>query len=418
MSFKKEKTKDYFLLDTSVENMFINEYMVSADGEYVKVYLYALMYAGLGEDFSNRDIAKQLAMDIEDVLKAWTYWEKMGVIRKIRTAEDNPLEYDVEFILLKEMLYGGHEAEKQEAVDSSINAQMTNREYKEMFARIEKAAGRILSGSEMGEILSWTTDFGVSPEVAAYAFEYCDRKKRTVKYVEAVVRNWVNEGCRTIEDVQQHTAARTERIERYKRIFKALGFSREPGEEEKRKMDAWFDTMGFGMDAVLQACARTAGISKPSINYVNTVLENWNLHGGGPKKEGELTTADKMRYYELLQERETAKAEERRAEVYGRVPRIKDIEEEEHEMGRQLSRLVISDIEGKKEAIEDIRKKIESLNMERALLLTDNGFELDYMDVRHECPVCKDTGVLDTGERCECFKTITEEKMKLLTKSN
>ncbi len=27
-------------------------------------------------DISNEDVAKQLEMDIEDVLKAWTFWEK------------------------------------------------------------------------------------------------------------------------------------------------------------------------------------------------------------------------------------------------------------------------------------------------------------------------------------------------------
>ena len=109
MSFYRDKTKDYFLLDTKVENMFINEYMVSAPGEYVKVYLFALMYAELEVDFSNEDIAKQLSMDIEDVLKAWTYWEKMGIIKKVRKSADNPLDYDVVFVLLKDMLYGSHE---------------------------------------------------------------------------------------------------------------------------------------------------------------------------------------------------------------------------------------------------------------------------------------------------------------------
>ena len=83
MDFKRERVKDYFLLDTSVENMFINEYMISAPGEYVKVYLFALMYADLGETISNEMIAKHLNIEHEDVLKAWTYWENMGVIRKI-----------------------------------------------------------------------------------------------------------------------------------------------------------------------------------------------------------------------------------------------------------------------------------------------------------------------------------------------
>ncbi|MDO5491688.1 MAG: primosomal replication protein N, partial [Bacillota bacterium] len=82
MGFYREQIRDYFLLDTAVENMFINEYMKSAPGEYVKVYLFALMYAGLGVELTNADVAKHLNMELEDVLKAWTYWEKQNVIRK------------------------------------------------------------------------------------------------------------------------------------------------------------------------------------------------------------------------------------------------------------------------------------------------------------------------------------------------
>ena len=149
MGFYREKTKDYFLLDTQVENMFINEYMVGAPGEYVKVYLFALMYAQLGVTFSNEDIAKQLSMEIEDVLKAWTYWEKMGIIRKVRTSADNPLEYDVTFVLLKGMLYGSHEDSAPAGSEQGINAQMASPEYRAMFEKIEKAFGRVISGTHL-----------------------------------------------------------------------------------------------------------------------------------------------------------------------------------------------------------------------------------------------------------------------------
>ena len=205
MSFKREKTKDYFLLDTNVENMFINEYMVSAPEGYVKVYLFALMYTNLGVDFDNGDIAKQLMMDEEDVLKAWTYWEKMGVIRKIRKSSENSLDYDVEFVLLKNMLYGTHEEAQQYSAEQGINAQMANQEYRDMFAGIEKTLGRVISGSEMGEVLSWINDFGTDPEVVAFAFEYCaKRNKKAVKYVGAVIRNWITDGFRTMEEINSH----------------------------------------------------------------------------------------------------------------------------------------------------------------------------------------------------------------------
>jgi DnaD and phage-associated domain len=396
--------------------MFINEYMVSAPGDYVKVFLFAQMYSDLGVDFSNEDIAKQLSLDIEDVLKAWNYWEKMGVIRKIRISPDNPLEYDVEFVLLKDKLYGSHEDASVTVSDQGINSQMSNREYKDMFDRVEKALGRVISGTEMGEVMSWINDFGIEPDYVAFAVEYCAAKKRkTVKYVEAVIRNWVSEGHRTVEDLQEHIGQMEGRAAEFRRIFRALGWSRNWTEEEKRIMDRWFDEFGFSTDTILEACSKTAGISSPNINYVNRVLESWAAEGShqSARKDG-LSGSDIAAYYKQLRAKDEAEAATRREEVYDRLPQIKELEEEENSLGADLSRLVVSDRIDKKEAIEIIKEKIEDINARRAFLLTDNGFELDYMDVRYECPDCKDTGMLESGERCPCHKEITPQKIKLL----
>ena len=418
MSFYRDKTKDYFLLDTKVENMFINEYMVSAPGEYVKVYLFALMYAELEVDFSNEDIAKQLSMDIEDVLKAWTYWEKMGIIKKVRKSADNPLDYDVVFVLLKDMLYGSHEETRMVSSDHGINAQMANQEYRAMFDRIEKSFGRVISGTEMSEVLSWINDFEIEPEYVAFAVEYCARKKKkTVKYVEAVIRNWISEGHRTVEDIQQHIGHMEERSADYRRIFRALGWSRNWTEAEKRIMDEWFDKMGFSIDAILEACSKTAGISSPNINYVNKVLTSWYEEGGKKTASGEVSGADINRYYELLRAKEEREAAQRREEVYSRLPQIREMDEEESRLGASLSRILVSDRIDKKEAIEQIREQIDEMSAQRAFLMTDNGFELDYMDVRYECPDCKDTGKLETGERCPCHREITQQKIEALQKT-
>ena len=120
MTFRREKIKDYFLLDTSVENLFINEYMAAAPGDFVKVYLFAQMYADLGQEITNEEIAKYLSMEHEDVLRAWTYWEKMGVIRKIRRESADKFDYDVEFVLLKEDVY------KRQAVNCGIDRDAGN----------------------------------------------------------------------------------------------------------------------------------------------------------------------------------------------------------------------------------------------------------------------------------------------------
>lgn len=402
--------------------MFINEYLAAADGEYVKVYLFALMYTELGASFDNQDIAKQLAMDIEDVYKAWSYWEKMGVIRKKNINPENSLEYDVEFVMLKQMLYGSAQSQTVLETESAttIGTRMQSSEYRNMSARVEKALGRVINGTEMGEIMSWVDDMGTDPEVIGFAFEYCAGKgKKTVRYVGTVIRSWIEDGYRTIEEVKNHLDEVEGRGGDYRRIFRSLGFHRLPSEEEKRLMDLWFDKMNFDMETVLAACAKTAGISSPSINYVNRVLENWYAEGKATVKSGNgPSTSEIMAYYELLRNREAAEADQRRQEVYERVPRIKEIDEEEQRLTTDLSKVILSGAENRKEQTERIRSEMDELNMEKALLLTDNDFELDYMDVRYTCQLCRDTGMLETGERCQCLEEITSEKIKMLKKSN
>ena len=47
------------------------------------MYLFALMYADFDSGISNETIAKQLGIADEDILKAWSYWESIGVIKNI-----------------------------------------------------------------------------------------------------------------------------------------------------------------------------------------------------------------------------------------------------------------------------------------------------------------------------------------------
>lgn len=417
MGFIKEKTRDYFLLDTSVENIFINEYMAGAPGDFVKVYLFALMYAGLGVELNNEDIAKNLSMEHEDVLKAWNHWEKMGAVRKVRRNPEDKFDYDVEFRVLREQLYGEKEPKRPGVSDQNVQSFMADKDIQDMFREIEKIAGRIISGTEMMEILSWINDYNATPEIIVYGFSYCARrKKKNLKYIGAVVNSWATEGMRDVETVEKYLSGIEKKQHLYGRVFQALGFSRRATEEEQRIMDSWFETMDFSLEKVLTACSKTSGISNPNINYVNKVLLNWyeEQQSGKTGSRKELTTSDITGYYSFLRMTEEQEAEQRRQEVYDKVPRIKEIEKEINGYSAELSKIIISNRVDRKQASDTIKHKVESLSTEKAFLLTDNGFELDYMDIKYTCPHCKDTGILETGERCQCFGEVTKEKIQLI----
>lgn len=411
MNFKKEINKDFYLRDTHVENIFINEYMPQAPGNYVKVYLFALMYADFDKNMTNETIAKHLGMEDEDVLKAWTYWEKLGVIRKHFIKPGDKFHYQVEFINLKGLVYGKKsKARKQDSkVPDRLKGLMDNKDIKEMYSGIERITGRLFEGNEPMEILSWITDYNATPEMILYAYSYCVKKKghSNHKYVAAVVKEWANQGLKTKDQIEDYLEETDNRHYLYKRVLRALGLLRNPTEEEKRIMDTWFDQMGFTIDRVLDACKKTTGISNPNINYINTVLKAWssgNERTSSNKGEtGSGYIARVMRYYEELRAKHEAEAEERRAKVYEKIPRVREIEEETRNIGLQISKVMLSGTNDAKSKIRAMKERIDRLNAEKAFLMTENNFTIDYMDLTYNCLLCKDTGTLDTGGRCSCF---------------
>lgn len=418
MGFRKDKINDYFLLDTGVENIFINEHMASAPGDFVKVYLLALMYAGLELDITNEEIARHLGMEHEDVLKAWTYWEKIGAVRKIRKSAEDKFDYDIEFVVLKEQLYG-KSTRKNYTVESNTQSQMADKEIRDMFDAIEKITGRVISGTEMMEVLSWINDFGATPEIIVYGYSYCvQKKKKDIKYIAAVIKAWASDGLRDVISVEKYLSENEKKQYLYKRVFQALGFSRNATEEERRIMDTWFETMEFTLNRVLEACSKTSGISNPNINYVNKVLINWyeeqNAGKAGGGEDKELTNSEILKYYEMLRQKNEEAADQRRHAVYDAVPRIKEIEDEIVSISSEMSKAIISGRVDREAVMNDLKSRMDYLNTEKAFLLTDNGFEIDYMDVKYRCPQCRDTGILETGERCQCFAEVTREKINLI----
>lgn len=413
MNFIKEKTRDFYLLDTKVENIFINEYMPGADGAFVKVYLYALSYAEHGLEMSTEAMARQLSVSEQKIMDAWDYWEKMGVIRKRYLTEGGQRDFAVEFINLKELLYGKHKGPaKGEPEKAKKDNVFGNKAVKAMFTSIEQTLGRGLSSSELTRILSWLSDYGATPEVVCFAVKYSvDRNKTSLNYMETVVSGWARDGLMTTDQVNEKLQEEDERYYRYKRVLRALGFTRNATEAEKNMMDVWFGEMGYTMERVLEACTKTAGISSPNFNYVNKVLENWRKEaekkGVDVNKKIVVTQAVLNQYYDFLREKAEREAEARKQEIYEKLPRIRELDDEIRSTSSQLSKALImgnAEEEGRR-----IRASMDKLSAERAVLLTENNYEMDYTDIKYACEKCKDTGITDLGERCSCIRQRTEE---------
>ena len=412
MNFVKEKIKDFYLRDSQIENIFINEYLPAAPGDYVKVFIYGYMYAEFGLEMNHSMMAQQLGITEKKVNDAWEYWEQMGAIRKLYLDEDGKVDFSVEFLNLKDLMYGNSETPAAQEAPQEVTL-FGNEGVRKMFDQMENRMGRAFSTTEVKRVLSWVADQKMPPELILFCVDYClDKGKTSLRYMEGVLKSWADEGVMTVDSVSLHLADVDQRYYQYRRVLRALGFSRNATEEEKRMMDCWFDEYGYNMDRVLEACAKTAGIPNPNFNYVNSVLTNWK---DDAERRGEsdvnkkiiVTQAQLRQYYEYLRDKAAREAESRTEEIYGRIPRIREIDRRTTELGATLSKaLILGDDGGQSLEIHD---ELELLAEERAILLTENDFEMDYTDIKYLCDKCHDTGITDLGERCSCVPERMEE---------
>lgn len=111
-------------------------------------------------------------------------------------------------------------------------------------------------------------------------------------------------------------------------------------------------------------------------------------------------------------------AEERKKEIYNKIPRIREIDIELRTTPLEIVRASFTQKKDAAPQLRAVREHNLALQKERAELLVAAGHPYDYMEPQYDCQHCKDTGYLSPGEPCECLKNAYREaQKKALTKS-
>lgn len=111
-----------------------------------------------------------------------------------------------------------------------------------------------------------------------------------------------------------------------------------------------------------------------------------------------------FREYEDKRDLQKRLQESRIREVYRKVPSIRKLDEDIFKLGLEMSKYIIGNPDNYQENIEKAKEKIEKLKMRKAVMLTESNIDLDYMDLKYECKICKDEGFLENGQKCTCLK--------------
>ena len=294
---------------TIVPNAFIDLYMPSANGAYVKVYLYLLRCFSTNDcDLSISSIADHLDNTEKDIIRALNYWEKQKLIKIVKneaneittihliTLWEKDTDLDTSNIIdnstnsiskdsdsaINEIAVSIHTVDKpatrQKYSTEKITELTNNDEIKYAMHIVEIYLDRPLKPMDIQLILYLYEELHFSSELIMYLYEYCvSRNKKNPSYIEAVALTWAQEGIDTEEKAREATVIYNEH---FNNVNKAFGLNRAPGQIERQYITKWVEVFSFTDDIITEACNRTLlRTQKPDFKYADKILETWFKKG-------------------------------------------------------------------------------------------------------------------------------------------
>ena len=328
---------------TTVSDIFIDQYMPKANGEFVKVYLYLLRATGSGAGIATiSEIADHFSNTEADIIRALNYWASEGILQ-VQTGADG----QIMGINLCSLSVSGMQAAQsniQSAVAdnaaqnnlqngvvnnaaqniSTVNIRMqdsvveklksqtpdktasSQKEYtldeikefrknpdiSELFFIIETYLKHTLSSSDTNMVLYWLDELHFSTDLVEYLVEYCITKGHSsLRYMNKVALGWADAGINTVDQAKDDAAAHSQI---YYSVMKALGITgRNLVDSEVSLINKWVGEYGFDIELVKAACSKTiSAIQKPSFEYTDSILANWRKKDVHTLKDVEVLDAN------------------------------------------------------------------------------------------------------------------------------
>ena len=273
---------------TVVSNQFIDKYMPSANGEYVKIYLFVLRCVNhTDSSLSIQELAKKFDHTITYILNALEYWAKEGLIRLqydgkeltsiefldlMTTSTINPVNNTAALTAVTEE---PEEFEKKAYTSEEKDKFLKDKDFEKAIFVTQTYFKKLLGPAQLDSLMFIYDKLGYDSEFIDYLIEYCtSRGKRSMRYAETVAIEWKKHGISTVTEAKATTTLNSIV---YYGIIKTFGISnRSLVEEERQYIDKWLNTYKMPEQLILEACKRTIkATNKPEFAYADKILKSW-----------------------------------------------------------------------------------------------------------------------------------------------
>lgn len=193
---------------TCISDDFLDKYLGTANGDYIKVYLYILRHRG--EKYSVEAAADSLNLTDNDIERAVRYWEKLGVFKSAEgiTASSEEKE-DIEEYSDKDSEVLEIEKEFSKAdekiarLEGTVDDIQDDEEFKVVLFVARQMLPTLPSIKQIEALKYMYKDLKMSSDVIEYLIEYCASvQKTTHKYMMAVAINWHEQGVSTAKQAR------------------------------------------------------------------------------------------------------------------------------------------------------------------------------------------------------------------------
>lgn len=341
---------------TTVSDIFIDQYMPKANGEFVKVYLYLLRATGSGAGIATiSEIADHFSNTEADIIRALNYWASEGILQLQSGADgqimginlcilsvsgmqaaqsniqsavadnaaQNNLQNSVVNNATQNILKNGVvnnaaqnistaniqmqdsvvEKLKSQTPDKAASSQKEytldeikefrkNPDISELFFIIETYLKHTLSSTDTNMVLYWLDELHFSTDLVEYLVEYCITKGHSSLRYMNKVALGWADAGIKTVDQAKDDAAAHSQI--YYSVMKALGITgRNLVDSEVSLINKWVGEYGFDIELVKAACSKTiSAIQKPSFEYTDSILANWRKKDVHTLKDVEVLDAN------------------------------------------------------------------------------------------------------------------------------
>lgn len=341
---------------TTVSDIFIDQYMPKANGEFVKVYLYLLRATGSGAGIATiSEIADHFSNTEADIVRALNYWASEGILQVqtgadgqitginlcslavsgmqaaqnniqngvVNNAAQNNLQSGVVNNATQNNLQNGvadnaaqnissADIRMQDSVVEKLKNQATdkpapsqkeytldeikefrkNPDISELFFIIETYLKHTLSSTDTNMVLYWLDELHFSTDLVEYLVEYCITKGHSSLRYMNKVALGWADAGIKTVDQAKDDAAAHSQI--YYSVMKALGITgRNLVDSEVSLINKWVGEYGFDIELVKAACSKTiSAIQKPSFEYTDSILANWRKKDVHTLKDVEVLDAN------------------------------------------------------------------------------------------------------------------------------